>query len=70
MMKTTLFEVAGAFNKAYCRGGLRRTNNSRVSGTGIYPLNSHIFSAEDFLVPEMLQESSKTVSAEEKSNYR
>jgi hypothetical protein len=44
--------------------------NSRVSGTGIYPLNPHTFSAEDFLLSAMLQDSSKTVSAAEKSDYR
>ena len=67
-MKTTLSEVDGAFNKVYFRGGLSR-GKKRIPGfnvTGIYPLNPHTFSAEDFLVPEMLQESNKTVSAAEK----
>jgi hypothetical protein len=34
--------------------------------TGIYPLNSHTFSAEDSLVPAMLQERDKTVYVSEK----
>ena len=44
-MKTTLFEVDGAFNKAYFRVGLRRKKNSKVSRHWNLPIKSpHIFS--------------------------
>jgi hypothetical protein len=68
MMKITPFDIAGVFNRAYSQVASIEKGVSGFQVTGIYPLNPNIFSSEDFLVPSVLQESSKVVSAVEKSN--
>lgn len=46
--RITVYKIAELFNKAYTNVATLAKGISGFSSTGIYPLNSHIFSEEDF----------------------
>lgn len=65
--KITPYDVASLFNKAYANVASISKGESGFRATGIFPMNSNVFSDEDFLAAEILQGESVVIQDNESS---
>ena len=60
----TIYNIAGIAKEAYNIGFSKKNMESTFKATGVFPLNSDIYTDEDFLPPEVINRPNPTVSDE------
>lgn len=70
MSKITPYDVEGLFNKAYVQVSNISKAESGFRDTGIYPLNSNVFTDQDFLAPSLMAQESEQNAENQEPNVQ